>query len=98
LTQFTLQTFTENVITLVVDNCLISHMPDIITLDRVLELNDEDLEMFVTETEEMKQRRTDIKIERFELKEALSACQKHLDRGFSGTNRHVTALLMMKND
>ncbi|KAH6897274.1 P-loop containing nucleoside triphosphate hydrolase protein [Thelonectria olida] len=81
---FTLQTFTDNVITLVVDNCLISHMPDIITLDRVLELNDEDLQMFVTETEEMKQRRTDIKIERFELKEALSACQKHLDRGFSG--------------
>lgn len=67
-----------------VDNCLLANLNEIITLDRVLELTDEDVQLFVTETEEMKQRRTDLKIERFELRKALSACQKHLDRGFSG--------------
>ncbi|KAI5465562.1 P-loop containing nucleoside triphosphate hydrolase protein [Mariannaea sp. PMI_226] len=79
--------FTENVIVLAVENCLISQMADILTIDRVLELNDDDLEPFATETEEIKQRRTEIEIERFEIKECLSACQKHLDRGFSGTHK-----------
>ncbi|KAK7428485.1 hypothetical protein QQZ08_004923 [Neonectria magnoliae] len=81
---FALQTFTENVILLGVENCLVSQVPEILTLDRVFELNDMQLELLATEPLETTRQRTALQVERSDLRAALKACQRHQNRGFSG--------------
>ncbi|KPM37787.1 hypothetical protein AK830_g8805 [Neonectria ditissima] len=85
---FALQTFTENVILLGVENCLVSQVPEILTLDRVFELNDTQLQLLATEPLETTQRRTALQVECSDLRAALRACQRHQNRGFSGNLLH----------
>ncbi|KAF7538993.1 hypothetical protein G7Z17_g12527 [Cylindrodendrum hubeiense] len=81
---FALQTFTENVIILGVENCLVSQMLEILNLDRVLELSDDKLKVLTTEPLETTQRRAALQLERSDLTAALKACQRHQNRGVSG--------------
>ncbi|KAH7170309.1 P-loop containing nucleoside triphosphate hydrolase protein [Dactylonectria macrodidyma] len=81
---YSLQTFTENVIVLGVENCLVSQVPEILSLDRVLELSDERLALLATEPVHTTQRRTELQLERNELRTVFKACQRHQNRGLSG--------------
>ncbi|KAH6998741.1 P-loop containing nucleoside triphosphate hydrolase protein [Ilyonectria sp. MPI-CAGE-AT-0026] len=81
---FALQTFTENVIVLGAENCLVSQVLEILNLDRVLELSDDKLALLATEPLETTQRRTELQQECSVLRAALKACQKYQNRGFSG--------------
>ncbi|KAH7162404.1 P-loop containing nucleoside triphosphate hydrolase protein [Dactylonectria estremocensis] len=81
---YSLQTFTENVIILGVENCLVSQVPEILSLDRVLELSDERLALLAKEPVQTTQRRTALQLERSELRTAFRACQRHQNRGLPG--------------
>jgi uncharacterized coiled-coil DUF342 family protein len=80
-----LRTFTENVINLAVENCLVCDVPDILTTREVAAMDDARLTELAAESEEVKKRRHDLAKEVKVLREGSSECQKHRVREMTRT-------------
>lgn len=79
-----LRTFTDNVIVLAVENCLIRYLPSIFTSERVNQMEDEELEQLASESPEIKIEREELKQEYEALMEGLRICRKFKERKATG--------------
>ncbi|EHK44594.1 hypothetical protein TRIATDRAFT_181896, partial [Trichoderma atroviride IMI 206040] len=94
--QMSRRTFTDNVVHLVVENCLISKLPDIFNPRVVTQMSDEILKRLAEESDEIKVERSQLADEIEKLKTGLQSCQRSRPRGFSespafGSNKTSTA-------
>ncbi|RFU81135.1 interferon-induced gtp-binding mx3 [Trichoderma arundinaceum] len=78
-----LRTFTDNVIHLVVENCLISNLPDIFSTKVVTQMNDDLLKRLAEESAEVKSERSQLIDEIEKLRLGLQNCQRSRPRDFS---------------
>ncbi|KAI1442064.1 P-loop containing nucleoside triphosphate hydrolase protein [Annulohypoxylon stygium] len=78
--EMSLRTFTDNVIVLAVENCLIRYLPSIFTSERVNQMEDEELEQLASESPEIKIEREELKQEYEALMEGLRICRKFKER------------------
>ncbi|TRX89301.1 hypothetical protein FHL15_009738 [Xylaria flabelliformis] len=83
--ELSLRIFTDNVIILAIENCLIKDLPTIFTTGVVSQMNDEMLERLAAES-------ADIQVERAELEVECEALQKGLDLCRTYRTRNATVL------
>ncbi|KAI0855226.1 P-loop containing nucleoside triphosphate hydrolase protein [Xylaria cubensis] len=83
--ELSLRIFTDNVIILAIENCLIKDLPTIFTTSVVSQMNDEMLELLAAES-------ADIQVERAELEVECEALQKGLDLCKTYRTRNATVL------
>ncbi|KAI0184388.1 P-loop containing nucleoside triphosphate hydrolase protein [Xylaria flabelliformis] len=83
--ELSLRIFTDNVIILAIENCLIKDLPTIFTTSVVSQMNDEMLELLAAES-------ADIQVERAELEVECEALQKGLDLCKTYRTRNTTVL------
>ncbi|KAL6835791.1 hypothetical protein J3E69DRAFT_352299 [Trichoderma sp. SZMC 28015] len=83
--QMSRRTFTDNVVHLVVENCLISKLPDILSARVVTQMSDEIVKRLAEESDEVKRERSQLADEIEKLKTGLQSCQRSRPRDFSGT-------------
>ena len=69
-----LQTFTDNVIVLAVENCLLIELPGIFTTERVIDMDDDELERLASESAEIIEERARLQGEYDALRKGLKAC------------------------
>ncbi|PKK54154.1 hypothetical protein CI102_1358, partial [Trichoderma harzianum] len=81
--QMSRRTFTDNVVHLVVENCLISKLPDILNARIVTQMSDEIVKRLAEESDEVKRERSQLADEIEKLKTALQSCQRSRPRDFS---------------
>ncbi|KAL7916618.1 hypothetical protein GGI35DRAFT_473886 [Trichoderma velutinum] len=81
--QMSRRTFTDNVVHLVVENCLISKLPDILSARVVTQMSDEILKKLAEESDEVKAERSQLADEIEKLKTGLQSCQRSRPRDFS---------------
>ncbi|KAJ4865473.1 dynamin family domain-containing protein [Trichoderma breve] len=81
--QMSRRTFTDNVVHLVVENCLISKLPDILSARVVTQMSDEIVKRLVEESDEVKRERSQLADEIEKLKTGLQSCQRSRPRDFS---------------
>lgn len=80
-----LRTFTDNVIHLVIENCLVSDLPNLFSTRAVTQMSDEILKKLAEESDEVKSERSQLVDEIEKLKTGLQNCQRSRPRDFSGT-------------
>ncbi|PNP58270.1 hypothetical protein THARTR1_01785 [Trichoderma harzianum] len=83
--QMSRRTFTDNVVHLVIENCLISKLPDIFNPRVVTQMSEEILKRLAEESDEVKTERRQLADEIEKLKTGLQSCQRSRPRDFSGT-------------
>ncbi|KAJ3483778.1 hypothetical protein NLG97_g7225 [Lecanicillium saksenae] len=74
------RTFTDNIINLAVESCLVRHIPHIFTPTSVGEMSDETVEKLAKESEDVITRREDLEVDKDKLTEALKYCNKYRPR------------------
>ncbi|ORY67753.1 P-loop containing nucleoside triphosphate hydrolase protein [Pseudomassariella vexata] len=82
-------TFTENVINLAVENCLVCNISDILTATKVHRMSDEELRQLASESDDVQSRRQSLRKEVERLKDALRRCQPYRPRQSTGLSRSV---------
>ncbi|KAH8903562.1 hypothetical protein BR93DRAFT_190369 [Coniochaeta sp. PMI_546] len=82
--EMSLRTFTENVIILAVENCLISKLPSMLTLSMVHDMDDEMLIKLAAESPEIAQERLELERDISVLTEGLRICKRHRPRESTG--------------
>ncbi|PHH68658.1 hypothetical protein CDD82_372 [Ophiocordyceps australis] len=104
------RTFSENVVNLAIESCLISDLPNILTPAMVGCMASSKLKSLVGESAENQNRRTELRIEIPLLHQALQQCMKHQPRlmaalprrmssaGTSGTYSLLSLLFLSAND
>ncbi|KAL7918462.1 P-loop containing nucleoside triphosphate hydrolase protein [Trichoderma austrokoningii] len=78
-----LKTFTDNVTNLVIENCLVSSLPDIFSTKIVTQMDDAMLEKMAEEPRKVKAERIALEEEIMVLKLGLQECQRSRPRNFS---------------
>ncbi|KAL7803963.1 hypothetical protein V8C43DRAFT_266461 [Trichoderma afarasin] len=81
--QMSRRTFTDNVVHLVVENCLISKLPDILSARVVTQMSDDIVKRLAEESDEVKRERSQLADEIEKLKTGLQSCQRSRPRDFS---------------
>ncbi len=76
--------FTDNVVNLALESCLIRHIPAIMTTRKVDGLSVDELEALAAESEEVRKHRLDIQHEIEILEEGLKKCKRHKPRPLTG--------------
>ncbi|KAL2872850.1 hypothetical protein SGCOL_012011 [Colletotrichum sp. CLE4] len=76
-----LRTFTDNLINLALESCLIQELPGILTPKDVNEMDDTRLEELAAESEEIRARRTQLQSDIKLLKQGLDQCRRYRPRG-----------------
>lgn len=79
-----LRTFTDNVIHLVVENCLVADIPNIFSTRVVTQMSDELLRRLAEESDEVKLERSELTDEIDKLRVGLQSCQRSRPRDFTG--------------
>ncbi|KAL0765244.1 hypothetical protein CaCOL14_012503 [Colletotrichum acutatum] len=79
--EMTLRTFTDNLINLALESCLIQELPRILTPKDVNAMNDARLEELAAESEEIRVRRTQVQSDIKLLKQGLDQCRRYRPRG-----------------
>lgn len=79
-----LRTFTDNVINLAVENCLVCGIPDILTPQKVHRMSDDKLRDLAEESEELQSRRKTLQKEVDVLRKGLRKCRQHQPRELTG--------------
>jgi hypothetical protein len=82
--QMSLRTFTENVIVLAVENCLISELPSMLTPSMIHEMDEEMVTKLAAESPEVGQERTELERDIRVLTEGLRICKRHRPRESTG--------------
>ncbi|KAI2467191.1 P-loop containing nucleoside triphosphate hydrolase protein [Annulohypoxylon bovei var. microspora] len=83
--EISLRTFTDNIVVLAIENCLIRDLPSIFTTEKVNQMEDDELERLASESPEMI-------LERAELREELDALKKGLQICNSFKGRKATSV------
>ncbi|KAI0379189.1 P-loop containing nucleoside triphosphate hydrolase protein [Hypomontagnella monticulosa] len=78
--EMSLRTFTDNVIVLAIENCLIRELPSIFTTDKVNEMEDDELERLASDSPEIQAERDELQAEHDALKKGLQICNKFKER------------------
>ncbi|UKZ61144.1 uncharacterized protein TrAtP1_002415 [Trichoderma atroviride] len=78
-----LKTFTDNVIHLVIENCLVSNLPDIFSTKIVTQMSDDTLRQVAEESPKVREERTKLEDEIEKLRLGLQECQRSRPRNFS---------------
>lgn len=81
-----LRTFSENVVHLVVESCLVRDIDTILTPKRVDRMNKETLEQLASEREDIQVQRKMLQDEVKVLRDGLRQCQRHKPRDRTGSN------------
>ncbi|KAI1158862.1 hypothetical protein F5B18DRAFT_62782 [Nemania serpens] len=87
--ELSLRNFTDNVIILGIENCLVKELPTILTTSAVSQMKDDMLEKLAAES-------ADIQVERIELEAEREALQKGLDLCKSYRSRNSAGMLITK--
>jgi hypothetical protein len=74
------RTFTDNVINLAIESCLICHIPDILTPTMVDSMDKERLSELAAESEEITTRRGNLQEEVDILRQGLAQCRRYKPR------------------
>lgn len=85
--QASLKTFTDNVLHLVIENCLVSNLPDIFSTKIVTQMSDDMLRQVAEESPKVRIERRQLEDETEKLRIGLQECQRSRPRNFSGTSR-----------
>lgn len=83
--QASLKTFTDNVIHLVIENCLVSDLPDIFSTKIVTQMSDDILRSVAEESGKVKEERIELEGDIEKLTLGLQECRRSRPRDFSGT-------------
>lgn len=75
-----LRTFTDNVVILAIENCLVRDLPNLFTTRVVNRMQQAELKQLASESPDIRQERTEVQAEYDALKKGLEACNKHRDR------------------
>ncbi|KAK5653725.1 hypothetical protein OQA88_7881 [Cercophora sp. LCS_1] len=75
-----LRVFTDNVITLALENCLISDIPDILSPEKVFDMSDDKITALAVESEAIRTERKQLQSQLDKLQKGLSACHKYRPR------------------
>lgn len=78
--EMSLRTFTDNVVVLAVENCLMRDLPSIFTTTRVNGMEDNELERLASESPEVQTERKELQAEYDALKKGLQICNKFKER------------------
>ncbi|KAH9886830.1 P-loop containing nucleoside triphosphate hydrolase protein [Xylariomycetidae sp. FL2044] len=78
--EISMRTFSDNMITLAIENCLVAQLPSIFTTERVNNMEDEELERLASESPENQAERQEIQKEIAALREALQICNRYKGR------------------
>lgn len=87
--QMSRRTFIENVVNLVVENCLICDIPSILTPKKVNRMSEETLRDLASESHEVLLKREVLQEQTRTLREGLRICQQHRRREMTGTRIHA---------
>lgn len=79
-----LRTFTENVINLVIENCLLTDLPKILTPRKVDRMSEDTLKELALESEEVRTEREILQKETKLLRDGLRKCQRNRPRERTG--------------
>ena len=82
--QMSLRTFTDNIVNLAIEGCLVCDIPDILTPTKVDGMTNEELEELAAETDDAQSRRDHLQAEIEILREGLEQCRKYKPRDFTG--------------
>jgi uncharacterized protein YlxW (UPF0749 family) len=86
-----LRTFVNNIISLVIESCLIRDLPGTFTPTKVDGMDSERLQYLASETEDLQGQRQDLQQEVIILREGLRKCQRHRLRRRAGMLYKCTA-------
>ncbi|KAI1813711.1 P-loop containing nucleoside triphosphate hydrolase protein [Poronia punctata] len=75
--ELSLRTFTDNVVILAIENCLIKDLPTILTTSTVSQMEDEELKGLAAESEETQVERAELQSEYDALKKGLDICKSY---------------------
>lgn len=75
-----LRTFTDNIIILAIENCLIQQLPSIFTTEMVNQMDDTELDRLASESEDIREERAQLQKEHDALKEGLKSCNRYRER------------------
>lgn len=87
------RTFTDNVINLAIENCLICDLPDILTPTQVDKMGEEQLRVLSAEPEDATLRREQLHHDIEVLRQGLEQCQKYKPRRITGLPFHTPTCL-----
>lgn len=79
-----LRVFTDNIMILALENCLISDIPNILTPDKVYDMRDEDAEALAAESEQIQTERNRLQSQLERLRKGLAACRRYAPSQPSG--------------
>lgn len=80
-----LRVFTDNIMILALENCLISDIPNILTPDKVYDMRDEDAEALAAESEQIQTERNRLQSQLERLRKGLAACRRYAPSQPSGS-------------
>ncbi|KAI1269365.1 P-loop containing nucleoside triphosphate hydrolase protein [Xylariaceae sp. FL1019] len=75
-----LRTFTDNMIVLAIENCLVNELPTILTTSRVSQMEDDELIKLAAESTDIQTERTELQAEYEALKQGLDLCKSYKAR------------------
>ncbi|KAI1111779.1 P-loop containing nucleoside triphosphate hydrolase protein [Nemania sp. NC0429] len=78
--ELSLRNFTDNVIILGIENCLIKELPSILTTSAVSQMGDDVLEKLAAESDDIQVERLEVEAERETLREGLDLCKSYRSR------------------
>lgn len=90
--QMSLGTFTDNVINLAIESCLLCDIPKILTTTEVGEMNEGKLNELASESEDDQAQRQMLQAQVGILRSGLQECDKHRRREFMGTSELSTRM------
>ncbi|KAF6825269.1 dynamin family protein [Colletotrichum plurivorum] len=92
LVQMALRTFTDNLINLALESCLIQELPGILTPKAVSGMDDERLAELAAESEETRARRTQLQTDIKLLKQGLDQCRRYRPRVVTSAKRSTSSV------
>jgi hypothetical protein len=78
--QLSLRTFTDNVIVLAIENCLVQDIPSIFTMEDVSRMGNTKLQKLAAESPEIQHERAEVLGQYQALKLGLQSCNKYRER------------------
>ncbi|KAK0627952.1 P-loop containing nucleoside triphosphate hydrolase protein [Immersiella caudata] len=84
-----LRVFTDNVMTLALENCLISDIPNILSPGQVYSMSDEKVAVLAAESKPVQRLRQELQTDLEKLRAGFSACRKHRSRESIGKLTHL---------
>ncbi|KAH6623434.1 hypothetical protein F5144DRAFT_518509 [Chaetomium tenue] len=79
-----LRVFADNVMTLALENCLISDIPNILSPEVVCNMTDDELKTLAADSKHAQSEREELRAQIKELQSGLAACRKHRPRHLNG--------------